>query len=284
MKKFFFFLIFPFVLFSEEVPTVRVMEAKQSEVFIPSYYGGRIEPYNVIKHYSNINGFVTNLKVKEGARVRQGEVICLIRRKIGTESYQPAIVTAVISGLIVNLKVSENMEVFDKSELFSIADDSKYKLTILVSDRDILNVKLNEECYIKEEFLNNEKIIKGYVTSIGKIPVDNRGLFQVEITVNKTDEIFIGKFMTVELRLNKHLAITVPQDSVVKKYGKEFVFVIGEDNIAKLREVKIGLTLGDLFEILDGLKEKERFIVSPPAGLRDGDKVNIRTRAQREKR
>ena len=103
--------------------TVRVREAKLSEIYLPSYYGARIEPFSTIKHYSTVNGIIMNLKIKEGDRVQKGETICLIRRKIGSESYQPAVVTSIISGIIVSLKITENMEVFDKSELFSIADD-----------------------------------------------------------------------------------------------------------------------------------------------------------------
>lgn len=288
MKRFFIFFIIliNFHLLAEDMVTVRVREAKLSEIYLPSYYGARIEAFSTIKHYSTVNGIIMNLKIKEGDRVQKGETICLIRRKIGSESYQPAVVTSIISGIIVSLKITENMEVFDKSELFSIADDSKYKITILVSDRDIKNVKLNEECYIKEEILNkeSESVIKGFISSIGRLPTDNKGLFSVEITLEKNNNIFIGKFVTVELRLNKHNAISVPQDSVVKKYGKNFVFVIEGENIVKLREVKLGQTTGDSFEILEGLKEKERFVISPPATIRDGDKVNIRSRETRERK
>jgi multidrug efflux system membrane fusion protein len=56
----------------------------------------------------------------------------------------------------------------------------------------------------------------------------------------------------------------------------ERVFALGENNRAALRLVKTGGRLNDRVEILAGLSAGDRIIVSPPAGLRDGQPVEVR--------
>ncbi|MBN2546875.1 MAG: HlyD family efflux transporter periplasmic adaptor subunit [Spirochaetes bacterium] len=276
-------------IYSQNEVFVKTGTIKYSDIYDSSYYGGRIEPLNTIVQYSSISGIINNIYVVEGQRVVKGTHICSIRRKLSSESYQPAVVTAVSSGLVVNMKIFNQMEVFEKSELFSIADDRKYKVDILISDKDILNVKLYDECYIKDFLSENESKemdkenhnkkeneIKGKVNKIAILPGDNKGLFNAEIVFDKTNDLFIGKFVTLELRTNKRNAIAVPQGSILKKYGKLFIYIVQSDNTIKLREVKIGQNFGESVEILSGVKENEIYIIQPSAGMIEGDKVNIK--------
>ena len=55
----------------------------------------------------------------------------------------------------------------------------------------------------------------------------------------------------------------------------ERVFVVGENNRAVLRLVKTGATRGERLEILSGLDAGERVVVAPPAGLREGQTLEI---------
>ncbi len=254
---------------SDEKNTVKVDKVGYVDIYDSAYYGGRIEPFNTIKQYSSINGIVERIYVKEGDRVKSGGVICMIVRKISSDNYKPLIVRAVNDGIVVNLKITEQMEVFDKSELFSIADDTKYKVVIFASDKEIINIKLNDPCFIKGSS------IKGFVSSVSILPKDTTGLFVVEVTFLKQKELFIGKFVSLELRTNLRKALIVPQKSLIKKYGKIFLFII-DKNKAKLREIKTGNNFNDYIEIIDGLRENDVYIVAPFTGLNDGDDVLIR--------
>ena len=44
----------------------------------------------------------------------------------------------------------------------------------------------------------------------------------------------------------------------------------------RLVQVTVGETLGDLVEIKGGLKEGERVVLKPPAGLGDGSRVKVK--------
>ena len=50
-------------------------------------------------------------------------------------------------------------------------------------------------------------------------------------------------------------------------------FLVDEASIARFRLVRTGRTFGDKIEIISGMKPGIRYVVSPPAGLKNGSKV-----------
>jgi multidrug efflux pump subunit AcrA (membrane-fusion protein) len=54
----------------------------------------------------------------------------------------------------------------------------------------------------------------------------------------------------------------------------ERVFV-ADDHRAVLRLVKTGATRGDRVEILSGVAEGDRLVLNPPAGLREGQGLEV---------
>jgi multidrug efflux pump subunit AcrA (membrane-fusion protein) len=53
------------------------------------------------------------------------------------------------------------------------------------------------------------------------------------------------------------------------------VYVVGSDNIAKARPIKIGYGSPDYIEVLDGLREGEQVVSEAMAELKDGVKVDV---------
>ncbi|HPK53740.1 MAG TPA: hypothetical protein PK114_04715, partial [Smithellaceae bacterium] len=53
------------------------------------------------------------------------------------------------------------------------------------------------------------------------------------------------------------------------------VFVVDGDNKARERIVKLGAKYGELIEIKEGLREKERVVVVGQNNLAEGVKVNV---------
>jgi RND family efflux transporter MFP subunit len=65
-------------------------------------------------------------------------------------------------------------------------------------------------------------------------------------------------------------ALLVPQRAVSELQGGYNVFVVGSDNVAKVRPVKIGRQVNSLWIIQDGLKPGDRVITEGLAKVRDG--------------
>ena len=54
------------------------------------------------------------------------------------------------------------------------------------------------------------------------------------------------------------------------------MFVLADDNVARLSPVTLGASSGDGVEVLSGLSPGARVVVSPLDRLADGDRVVIR--------
>jgi membrane fusion protein (multidrug efflux system) len=75
-------------------------------------------------------------------------------------------------------------------------------------------------------------------------------------------------------------SILVPERAVSELQGKNFVWIIGQDNNATQRAVKVGGQLNENLLILEGLKPGERIVVEGVQKVREGASVQAMTAAQ----
>ena len=71
------------------------------------------------------------------------------------------------------------------------------------------------------------------------------------------------------------LTVLVAAGAVSVHGQMERVFVAGEGNRAVLRTVRTGATRDGNVELLSGLAAGERVVLMPPAGLRDGQPLEV---------
>lgn len=101
----------------------------------------------------------------------------------------------------------------------------------------------------------------------------------VKITVPPGTPVRSGQFARVHIPGVPAKTLLVPA-SVVSRFGQlERIFVVGPDNRAQLRLVKTGASRGDLVEVLSGLDDGEQVIAVAPAGLMDGQPLDIENKA-----
>lgn len=187
-------------------------------------------------------------------------------------------IKANIGGKIVKIDAKSNQYPSAGSSIL-IYDQSKYKMEMKVSQYDAVSIKTGQEADIKVKGL--DKIYKGQVTKIAEAAeveisgTDKETNVLVEITLNDADEhIKSGYEADAAVVLNeKQNAVAVNFEAIqTDEEGKKYIFIL-ENNIAKKRIVETGLETDFEIEITSGLKEGEKYITSPPAGLQDGETV-----------
>lgn len=72
-------------------------------------------------------------------------------------------------------------------------------------------------------------------------------------------------------------SILVPERSIAELQGQNFVWVIGADNKATQRSVKIGETIGENVLVIEGLKPGERIVTEGVQKVREGLVVQPKT-------
>jgi membrane fusion protein, multidrug efflux system len=90
-----------------------------------------------------------------------------------------------------------------------------------------------------------------------------------------------GMFARINVDLGVRAdTIVVPERAVTELQGRNFVWVIGADNKAEQRPVKVGEQIGENMVITEGLKGKERIVVEGLQKVRDGALVQPMSAAQ----
>jgi membrane fusion protein (multidrug efflux system) len=92
---------------------------------------------------------------------------------------------------------------------------------------------------------------------------------------NPDGRLRAGMFLTVSLLRSDIRALLVPEQAIVPERSRQFVWVVGEGDVAELREVRTGRRRPGQVEILAGLDEGERVIVTGVQRARSGQPVTV---------
>jgi membrane fusion protein (multidrug efflux system) len=84
-----------------------------------------------------------------------------------------------------------------------------------------------------------------------------------------------GMFLTVTLLNDTTEALMIPERALIPERSVQYVYVVGDNQLAERREVSIGRRRPGEVEILGGLSAGERVIVDGVQKVRDGRPVRI---------
>jgi membrane fusion protein, multidrug efflux system len=119
-------------------------------------------------------------------------------------------------------------------------------------------------------------VFKGEVVKISGQVNDTTRTFGVYIKIPNRDLRLIPGITGYARLVNDRMALSVPSTAVINPVGdKAIVYVVDKDNRAHVREVRRGLLIGGMTEILDGLQEGEEVVTVGTQELRDNDRVVV---------
>lgn len=106
-------------------------------------------------------------------------------------------------------------------------------------------------------------------------PTTNAGLVRVRIP-NENLELRLGMFLSAQIPIERHSnVLTVPAVSIyLDQEGKPRVFEVNGENATAV-EVTEGIQTPDTVEILSGVKEGDKIILTGGYGLEDKSKVKV---------
>jgi len=154
--------------------------------------------------------------------------------------------------------------------LFWVGRQSPLRIVAEVDEEDIPNVKLGQKALLTADAFG-ARVFAGKVAEITPKgdPVNKN--YRVRIAIPDTTPLRIG--MTTEVNIviqERRRALLVPFTAL--RNGAVFVVVDGR---AIRRTVDAGIVGDTKVEIKGGLREGDRVITNPPAGLNDGDRVRV---------
>ncbi|WP_051688081.1 efflux RND transporter periplasmic adaptor subunit [Desulfofalx alkaliphila] len=120
------------------------------------------------------------------------------------------------------------------------------------------------------------KTVEGKIKSIAPQADNMTRAFPVEIEIPNADgDILAGMVAKLQLSVGQAKdTVVVPTEAVLEHNGQHRVFVV-EDDLAQLREVKVGISNQEKTQILSGIEPNEQVITAGNRLVGDGQKVTI---------
>lgn len=163
------------------------------------------------------------------------------------------------------------------SEMFVVADVHKLRLYVNVPQAYVPMIPTGTVGLLTVPERPGKKYEAKVEASSGAVDVAS-GTTRMQLVVdNAAGELMPGAYANVHLTVgDKKNVLVVPASAVI--FDKEGVRVatVGPDDKIALKHIAIGRDRGSTIEIASGLSPEDRVIDSPPDGVTDGERVNVR--------
>jgi HlyD family secretion protein len=167
-----------------------------------------------------------------------------------------------------------------KASVVTIADMSSLEVEADVSESNLSQIRLGQPCEIQLDALP-ERRFRGQIHMV--VPTADRSKATVMVKVR-----FIDKDNRILPEMSAKVAFlarsakpdeqkprtALPQTALINRKNGKVVFVVKEDRVTET-PVNLGSPMGDMVEVLGGVKVGDRVVLNPPDRLKNGSKIKI---------
>ena len=185
-------------------------------------------------------------------------------------------VYAPISGYVSTKNANVGQMASPGVEIFSIKNTSTVNAQLNVAESVISKVSVGAKAIV------NVKSIETSVEGVVKIasPTKNlqTGMYNVSITIDNPEDVLKdGMFADITLTLSDAVdALVIPSDAIMEDESRQKYIFLADDGVAVKKEVVTGIITEEYTEILKGVKEGDKVIVSGKEYLSDeNSKIKI---------
>lgn len=190
---------------------------------------------------------------------------------------------APFAGVITGKFVKEGDMANPGMPMISLENTGKLEALVNVSENKISKIKPEMKAEVNIKSLN--KTLQGKVTEISSSSRVSGGQYSVKVALDDEDpQIYSGMFVNVRFENDADSTNTtamesvmlIPKKAIIKEGQLNGIYVVGDDQVAILRWLRLGKTYGDQVEVLSGLSIGDQYVVEAEDRLYNGSKVSIR--------
>ena len=188
------------------------------------------------------------------------------------ELLRKMIVRAPSSGIILTMQGSEGEKVNTDVLLVRMSDLSVLKIRASIGIKKVGIIKTGGLVYA---IVENEKVL-GTIGDIKPLANDEKIEFDVFLDENKHSKLIPNQ--KVEILIVTQQApnvLRLKRGDLITKNKKQFVYVLDQDKAVR-RRIETGLSDMEYIEVLSGLQEGERVIISASTTFRHMKEINIK--------
>lgn len=160
--------------------------------------------------------------------------------------------------------------------IVQLSEDDKYRLVIPVPESYVHFIRIGDPVSVSVPSLN--RTFPGRVSRTSVDVKEDTRTMHTEVDVLNPDHVlYPGLYVDATLSLErKNDVIAIPLQALNRSGDRTSVFVVGPSNTIESRPVTLGVQTADHAEILSGLHEGEKIVVSDRSGLKAGQPVRPR--------
>lgn len=184
-------------------------------------------------------------------------------------------IRAPFAGRITERVVNAGQHVRPGDALFTVTDYDPLIARIFLPERDVMALKPGRSVRLTLRAAA-DVAFEGRIRQISPVVDTATGTVKVTIdAMNPPDVVRPGAFVAVDIvRETRDSALRLPREAVIRELRDAHVFV-ADGNVARRREVTLGLEEGDFIEAVSGVKPGEKIIVAGQGALKDGSPIKI---------
>ena len=236
-------------------PATSVIEAKNS--------------YNVV---SKTDGILNDIFFKESSFVKKGDKLFSI---LSTSSIGEILITAPFDGYVglTDYKLGDKLKNGDL--LLTLDDMSSMKAFIYLPEKILPQISAGIKYIASSKLFPDQKYF-GVISNIDqRVNRDSRTIRAYAIIENINNNLRPGLMLNIDIILDEiESTMLIPEESVLTSKDYSYVFVI-EENIAKLKEVNLGISSNGMIQVLSGINSEDKVVTLGHEKLKDGSKIKI---------
>lgn len=225
------------------------------------------------KEFENATLHYNAVKAKtEAARQMQNEVESML-------AYTN--LKAPFAGVITQKNLNEGSMANPGMPILVLEHLGDYKANVSVSESDIINVKAGADAQVVIK--SSGRVINGKVTEVSPSSQFSGGQYVISVSIPETEKDGLYTGMSVNVTIasstnptDEESIVLVPAASLVHRDQLTGLYTISENETALLRWVKLGKKYGTDVEIVSGLSQEEKFILSSEGKLYNGAPVKVK--------
>ncbi len=251
-----------------------------------------VSELNYVRQKNLLERGFTSAEIFEGATASYHRALASVEAmkanvRAAEVAYENTIIRAPFTGtiLIKNADIGEMVAPFaaastSKGAVVTMADMTSLEVEADVSESNIQKVIKGAPCEIVLDAYPQVKY-PGYVKKIVPTADRTRATVMTKIAFKQIDSRVLpemsARVNVLPIKQEKEASapaktLVVKNEAITQREGQTVVFVV-QQGYGRQTAVTAGRGLGQVTEILSGLKGGERVILFPPGGLKDGDKV-----------
>jgi RND family efflux transporter MFP subunit len=225
----------------------------------------------------NVNAAQTSLHEAE-ARLSRARA----DQSVANENLRETRVVAPIAGIVGDIPVKVGTYVTTSDTLTSIIQNQVFELNVAIpAERgDQLEVGLPVELMNAQ----NKPLATGRISFVSPEVNTTQQAILAKATFQNQGNLRDGQFVRARVIWNRSSGVLVPTTAITRIAGQPFVYVAEAaqssqsgkpDQVARQRPVKLGSIQGNSYQVLSGVKEGDRVVVSGILNLSDGSPITV---------